>query len=70
LGADSGPICSSMAAIPYLTGKVTYGLGDVGSRQHMIISSEEIMVSIPTSDLSRIVFNLEEMMTKRSFREE
>lgn len=23
LGADSGPICSSMAAIPYLTGKVT-----------------------------------------------
>lgn len=30
LGVDSGPICSSMTAIPYLTGKVTYGFGDVG----------------------------------------
>ncbi|WP_431061603.1 DUF169 domain-containing protein [Methanobacterium sp.] len=26
LGADSGPICSKMAAIPYLTGKVTMDL--------------------------------------------
>jgi len=26
LSADSFPICSSMAAIPYLTGKVTYDL--------------------------------------------
>jgi uncharacterized protein (DUF169 family) len=70
IGADSGPICSSMAAIPYLTGKVTYGFGDVGSRQHMDISPEEIMLSIPASDLSRIISNLEEMMTKMSFREE
>lgn len=69
LGADSGPICSSMAAIPYMTGKVTYGFGDVGSRQHMDISPEDIMVTIPASELSRIISNLEEMRTKKFFKE-
>jgi uncharacterized protein (DUF169 family) len=70
LGADSGPICSSMAATPYLTGKVTYGFGDIGSRQYANINPEDIMVSIPASELSRIVSNLEEMHTKRYFKEE
>ena len=70
LGADSGPICSSMAAMPYLTGKVTYGFGDVGSRQYTNLNPEDIMVSIPASELSRIVSNLEEMHTKRYFKEE
>lgn len=70
LGADSGPICSSMAAIPYLTGKVTYGFGDVGARRNMNINPEDVMVSIPASDLSRIVSNLEEMRTKMMFKEE
>jgi uncharacterized protein (DUF169 family) len=70
LGADSGPICSSMAAIPYLTGKVTYGFGDVGSRKNMDIRPDQVMVSIPASELSRIVTNLEEMHTKRMFKKE
>lgn len=70
LGADSGPICSSMAAAPYLTGKVTYGFGDVGSRRNMDVTPDEVMVSIPASDLERIVHNLEEMMSKTFFREE
>jgi uncharacterized protein (DUF169 family) len=35
IGADAGPICSSMAATPYLTGAVTYGFADVGARAHM-----------------------------------
>ncbi|MBM4240272.1 MAG: hypothetical protein FJ150_01110 [Euryarchaeota archaeon] len=70
LGADSGPICSSMAAIPYLTGKVTYGFGDIGSRRHMNIKPEEVMVSIPANDLERILANLEEMKTKNFFRED
>ncbi|MDI6724097.1 MAG: DUF169 domain-containing protein [Methanobacterium sp.] len=70
LGADSGPICSSMAAVPYLTGKVTYGFGDAGARNNMNIKPEEVMVSIPASELSRIVSNLEEMRTKRLFKEE
>lgn len=70
LGADSGPICSSMASNPYLTGKVTYGFGDIGSRNHMSIKPEEVMISIPASDILRIISNLEEMMTKISFREE
>ncbi len=70
VGADSGPICSTMAALPYLTGKVTYGFGDTGSRKWMDITPEQVMVSIPTSELSRIVSNLEEMRTKRSFRKQ
>jgi len=68
LGADSGPICSSMAAMPYLTGKVTYGFGDIGSRNNMNLKNDEIMVSIPATDLERITLNLEEMKTKSSFR--
>lgn len=70
MGADATPVCSSMAASPYMTGKVTYGFGDVASRQSMDISPEEIMVSIPGSDLSRIISNLEEMRTKMFFKEE
>lgn len=70
LGADAAPVCSSMAATPYMTGKVTYGLGDVASRQSMDISPEEIMVSIPANDLPRIISNLREMRTKMFFKEE
>lgn len=69
LGADSSPICSSMAAIPYLTGKVTYGFADVGSRTFMkTIKPEDVMVSIPASELERIVSNLEKMRTKPMFK--
>ena len=70
LGADAVPICSSMAATPYMTGKVTYGFGDVAARKKMDINQEDIMVSIPGSDLSRIVSNLGEMRTKMFFKEE
>lgn len=70
LGADSGPICSSMAAVPYLTGKVTYGFGDVGARNNRNVKPEEVMLSIPASELSRIISNLEEMHTKRMFKRE
>ena len=70
LGADAVPVCSSMAATPYMTGKVTYGFGDVASRQSMDISPEEIMVSIPANDLPRIISNLREMRTKMFFKEE
>ncbi|GAB4310881.1 MAG: DUF169 domain-containing protein [Methanobacteriaceae archaeon] len=69
-GADAVPVCSSMAATPYMTGKVTYGFGDVGARKNMDIKPEDIMVSIPASELSRIVTNLKEMRTKVLFKEE
>jgi uncharacterized protein (DUF169 family) len=69
LGADSGPICSSMAAMPYLTGKVTYGFGDIGTRNNTEFKDDEIMVSIPATDLERVVTNLEEMKTKTFFRD-
>lgn len=68
-GGDSGPICSSMASIPYLTGKVTYGFADIGARRHMKMKDEEVMVSIPASELERIVSNLQEMRTKTFFKE-
>jgi uncharacterized protein (DUF169 family) len=67
IGADAAPICSSMAATPYMAGKVTYGFGDVASRQNMDIKQEDIMVSIPASELSRIISNLSEMRTKVLF---
>ncbi|MGZ7047315.1 MAG: DUF169 domain-containing protein [Methanobacterium sp.] len=70
LGTDAVPVCSSMAATPYMTGKVTYGFGDVAARKNMDINSGDIMVSIPGSDLSRIVSNLGEMRTKMFFKEE
>ncbi|MCK9151587.1 DUF169 domain-containing protein [Methanobacterium alcaliphilum] len=69
MGADAVPICSSMAAAPYMAGKVTYGFGDVAARKNMDINPEDIMVSIPGSDLFRIVSNLEEMRTKMFFKE-
>ncbi len=69
LGADSGPICSSMAAVPYLTGKVTYGFGDIGSRRNMTLKPEDVMVTIPAGDLERIISNLIEMKKKTFFRE-
>jgi len=69
-GADAAPICSSMAASPYMTGKVTYGFGDIASRTNMNIKPEEIMISIPGSDISRIISNLVEMKTKMFFKED
>ena len=69
LGADSGPICSSMAAVPYLTGKVTYGFGDIGSRRNMTLKPEDVMVTIPAGDLERIISNLIEMKKKTFFKE-
>ncbi|MGZ7209812.1 MAG: DUF169 domain-containing protein [Methanobacterium sp.] len=65
LGSGAGPICSTMAAKPYLTGEVTYGFADTGARNFMDIRPDEVMVSIPASDLERIISNLEEMSTKR-----
>jgi uncharacterized protein (DUF169 family) len=69
LGADSGPICSSMAALPYLTGEVTYGFGDIGSRRNMTLKPEDVMITIPAGDLERIISNLIEMKKKTFFRE-
>lgn len=68
LGADSGPICSSMASVPYLTGKVTYGFGDIGSRNNMNLKPEDVMVTIPAGDMGRIIDNLIEMKSKTFFR--
>jgi uncharacterized protein (DUF169 family) len=67
IGADAGPICSSMAALPYLTGKVTYGFGDVGSAPKLNLGPDAVLVSIPGSDLDRIAGNLAAMRAKKAF---
>ncbi len=69
LGADSGPICSSMASVPYQTGKVTYGFGDIGSRNNMNLKPQDVMVTIPAGDLGRIIDNLNEMKSKTFFKD-
>jgi uncharacterized protein (DUF169 family) len=69
LGAGIGPICCTMASKPYLTGEVTYGFADVGSRNFMDIKPEEVIVSIPAPELKRIVGNMEEMQAKKFFQE-
>ena len=55
--------------MPYLTGRVTYGFGDAGARKYMELGRDEVMVSIPGSDLGRIVFNLQEMASRKVFRD-
>ncbi|HSO25563.1 MAG TPA: DUF169 domain-containing protein, partial [Methanobacteriaceae archaeon] len=68
IGADVGPICSTMAALPYMTGQVTYGFAEVGARNNMEIKPEEVMVAIPASQLERIVSNLEVMRNTMMFK--
>lgn len=69
IGADVGPICSTMAALPYLSGQVTYGFAEVGARNNMEVTDEEVMVAIPSAQLERIISNLEQMRTKMLFKE-
>jgi uncharacterized protein (DUF169 family) len=57
-----------MASVPYVTGKVTYGFGDIGSRNNMNLKPEDVMVTIPAGDLERILGNLSEMKTKTFFK--
>ncbi|HEX7467397.1 MAG TPA: DUF169 domain-containing protein [Methanobacterium sp.] len=54
--------------MPYLTGKVTYGFGDIGSRNNMNLKPEDVMVTIPAGDMGRILDNLTEMKGKTFFR--
>lgn len=69
-GADAVPICSSMAAAPYLTGKITYGFGDFAARKNLNLKQKDVMVSVPSNEISRIVHNLEDMRTKMMFKQE
>ncbi|ADP76988.1 protein of unknown function DUF169 [Methanothermus fervidus DSM 2088] len=67
-GAGASPICSAMAALPYLTGKIVYGFADIGSRKHMKnLDDKDVMVAIPYSQVERIIQNLEEMKDKPIF---
>jgi len=43
------------------------GFGDVGSREQMGLGPEGVMVSLPGSELTRIVCNLREMRSKKAF---
>lgn len=54
-----GPICSTIVAAPFLTGKVTFCLADAGSRQWLNINDDEMMVGIPFERLTSVVKGLD-----------
>jgi uncharacterized protein (DUF169 family) len=60
-GMTGPPICSSIVAAPFLTGEVTYSLGDHGARKYMKIKDEDVFVGIPGELLPSIVENLDKM---------
>jgi uncharacterized protein (DUF169 family) len=57
-GLTGPPICSAVVAAPFLTGEVTYSLGDAGARKYMKLKDEDLFVAIPAELLPGIVANL------------
>jgi uncharacterized protein (DUF169 family) len=55
----SGSICSTVIALPILTGEITYSLGGGGTRINMKVEDEELFVGIPAELLESLVKNLE-----------
>lgn len=58
-GAGGPATCSIAVAKPYLDGKVTFNVADVGAREYMKLKDDEMIVSIPGDLLSSIVSSLE-----------
>lgn len=59
-----GPICSTIVAAPFLTGKVVFCLADAGSRQWLKINDDEMIVGIPFERLEGVIRGLEEISKK------
>ena len=56
----TGPAtCSVAVAHPYLSGQVNYCMADVGAREYMKLTADELIVSIPGDRLAGVVRNLE-----------
>lgn len=57
-----------MAAITYLTSQITYGFGDIGSRNNIKLKQDDVKVTIPRTDLERIIVNLKDIQSKSFFK--
>jgi uncharacterized protein (DUF169 family) len=56
-----GPICSTVVAAPYLTGKVVYTLGDTAGRKFSGIDDGEILIGVPFEKMDAVINGLEEI---------
>jgi len=54
-----GPICSTIVATPYLTGKVVYTLGDSAGRKFSKIDDGEVFIGMPFERMDAIIKGLE-----------
>ena len=53
-----GGSCNEVLSVPYVTGKITLALADIGERRHAG-AGDEMIVGLPMSQLERLVKNLE-----------
>ena len=63
IGAEGlmGPICSTIVAAPFLTGRVVFCLADAGSRHWLKINDDEMIVGIPFERLKNVIRGLDEI---------
>jgi uncharacterized protein (DUF169 family) len=57
----TGPICSTIAAAPYMTGDIVYTLGDVAGRRFSKIGDGEILLGVPFEKMDELVGGLEKI---------
>jgi len=57
----SGPICSTIVAVPYLTGDIVYTLGDLAGRRFSKIDDAEIFIGVPFEKMDELVNGLEKI---------
>jgi len=55
-----GGCCYEVLVIPYLTGKVTMALTDIGERRYAMAADDEMIMGIPIDELERIYQNLKD----------
>ncbi|MCJ7444486.1 MAG: DUF169 domain-containing protein [Methanotrichaceae archaeon] len=58
---NSGPICSTIMAVPYLTGDIVYTLGDLAGRRFSKIDDGEIFIGVPFEKMDELVNGLEKI---------
>jgi uncharacterized protein (DUF169 family) len=57
----SGPICSTILAVPYLTGDIVYTLGDLAGRRFSKIDDGEIFIGVPFEKMDQLVNGMEKI---------
>jgi uncharacterized protein (DUF169 family) len=57
----AGPICSTIVAVPYLTGDIVYTLGDSTGRRFSKIDDGEIFIGVPFERMDELINGLEKI---------